>query len=122
MEGRQGPRGAGGEAAAGASRAEAGGTGGPRRGTNSLFPINTGAHTSRPPPGDFCELGKCGHVYSHSPVPAGVLGTASLPAASTAGGSPLRGGGADRGPQILPAVRFTSGSNHPLPMPSGTRL
>lgn len=95
---------------------------GPRRGTNSLFPVNTGAHTSRPPPGDFCELGKCGHVYSHSPVPAGVPGTASLPAASTAGGSQLRGGAAGRGPQILPAVRFSSGSNHPLRTPSGTKL
>lgn len=95
---------------------------GPRRGTNSLFPINMGAHTSRPPPGDFCESGKCGYVYSHSPVPAGVLGTASLPAASTAGGSQLRGGGADRGPQSSPRVRFTSGSSHPLLMLSGTKL
>lgn len=67
--------------------------GDPDAGTNNLFPVNMGAHTSRPPPpGDFCKLGKCGYVYSHSPVPAGMLGTASLPAASTAGGSQLREG------------------------------
>lgn len=95
---------------------------GPRLGKNNLFPINMSAHTSRPPPGDFCELGKCGYVYSHSPVPAGMLGTASLPAASTAGGSLLKEGGAGRGPQILPAVQFTSGSNLPLLMLSWTKL
>lgn len=48
-----------------------------------------GTHTSRLPPGNFFELGKCGCVYSHSPIPAGVLGTASHPAASTAGGASL---------------------------------
>lgn len=94
---------------------------GPRHGKNNLFPVNMSAHTSRPPPGDFCKLGKCGYVYSHSPVPAGMLGTASLPAASTAGGSQLREGGAGRGPQISPAFRFTSGSNLPLPMLSWTK-
>lgn len=70
-----------------------------------------GTHTSRPPPGDFCELGKCGYVYSHSPVPAGMLGTASLPAALTAGSSQLREWGESRGPWLLPVVGFTLGSN-----------
>lgn len=69
-----------------------GGEGAQTQAQTICFPVNMGAHTSRPPPGDFCELGKCGYVYSHSPVPAGVLGTASLPAASTAGGSQLREG------------------------------
>lgn len=61
---------------------------------------------------DFYELGKCGYVYSHSPVPAGMLGTASLPAASTAGSSQLREGSVSRGPWILPTVWFTSGLHH----------
>lgn len=89
---------------------------------HSLFPVNMGARTSRPLPGDFCELGKCGYVYLHSPVPAGMLGTASLPAALTAGGSQLREGGAGRGPQILPAVQFTLGSSPPLLMLYWTKL
>lgn len=58
---------------------------------------------------DFYELGECGCVYSHSPVPAGMLGTASLPAASTAGSSQLREGSVSRGPWISPTVWFTSG-------------
>lgn len=82
-------------------------------GTSSLFPVNTGAPTSRPPPSDFCESGVCGCVYSHSPVPAGALGTASLPAASTAGSSQLREG-APRGAES-PQAPIPYSRQHPGP-------